>query len=32
MLFQSQVALSQSQSNELTAMVTLYTALGGGWK
>lgn len=32
MLFQSQVALSQAQSNELTALVTLYTALGGGWK
>ncbi len=32
MLFQSQVALSQSQSNELTSLVTLYSALGGGWK
>ncbi len=32
MLFQSQVALSQAQSNELTALATLYTALGGGWK
>jgi multidrug efflux system outer membrane protein len=32
LLFQSQVSLSQAQSDELTAMVTLYSALGGGWK
>jgi outer membrane protein, multidrug efflux system len=32
MLFSSQLNLSQAQSNELTAIVTLYTALGGGWK
>jgi multidrug efflux system outer membrane protein len=32
MLFSSQINLSVAQSNELTALVTLYTALGGGWK
>jgi multidrug efflux system outer membrane protein len=32
MLFEAQVALSQAQSDELTAMVNLYTTLGGGWK
>jgi len=32
LLFSSQVSLSQSQSNELTSIVSLYTALGGGWK
>ena len=32
LLFSAQIALSQSQSDELTAIVTLYTALGGGWK
>ncbi len=32
MLFQSQVNLSRAQSDELTSIVDLYTALGGGWK
>ena len=32
MLFSSQINLSIAQSNELTALVTLYTSLGGGWK
>ncbi len=32
MLFSSQINLSVAQSNELTALVTLYTSLGGGWK
>jgi multidrug efflux system outer membrane protein len=32
MLFSSQINLSVAQSNELTSVVTLYTALGGGWK
>jgi multidrug efflux system outer membrane protein len=32
LLFESQVALTQAQSDELTAIVTLYSALGGGWK
>ncbi len=32
MLFSAQIALSQAQSNELTGIVNLYTALGGGWK
>ncbi len=32
LLFSSQVNLSQAQSNELTSVITLYTALGGGWK
>lgn len=32
LLFESQVALSQAESDELTAIITLYTALGGGWK
>jgi len=32
MLFSSQISLSQSQSNEMTALVNLYSALGGGWR
>ena len=32
LLFESQIALSQAQSDELTAFVNLYSALGGGWK
>ena len=32
MLFSAEIALSQAQSDELTAVVNLYTALGGGWK
>jgi multidrug efflux system outer membrane protein len=32
MLFQSQINLSMAQSDELTATVDLYSALGGGWK
>jgi multidrug efflux system outer membrane protein len=32
LLFSSQINLSVAQSNELTSLVTLYTALGGGWK
>ncbi len=32
MLFEAQINLSQAQSDELTALVSLYTALGGGWK
>lgn len=32
LLFDSQISLSQAQSDELTAMVELYTALGGGWR
>jgi len=32
MLFSSQLNLSMAQSNELTALITLYTALGGGWR
>ena len=32
MLFQAQVSLSKYQSEELSATVGLYTALGGGWK
>ncbi|MCX6306565.1 MAG: efflux transporter outer membrane subunit [Bacteroidetes bacterium] len=32
MLFSAQIALSQSQSNELTAVINLYSSLGGGWK
>lgn len=32
LLFQSQVALSQAQSDELTSVINLYTALGGGWR
>ncbi len=31
-LFQAQISLSQAQSDELTSIVTLYSALGGGWK
>ncbi|MCK9423431.1 MAG: efflux transporter outer membrane subunit [Bacteroidales bacterium] len=32
LLFSSQINLSQAQINELTAIITLYSALGGGWK
>jgi multidrug efflux system outer membrane protein len=32
LLFSAQVALSQAQSDQLTAVVNLYSALGGGWK
>jgi outer membrane protein, multidrug efflux system len=32
MLFSAQIALSQAQSDELTAVVNLYSSLGGGWK
>ncbi|MCX6268775.1 MAG: efflux transporter outer membrane subunit [Bacteroidetes bacterium] len=32
LLFSAQIALSQSQSDELTAVVNLYSSLGGGWK
>jgi outer membrane protein, multidrug efflux system len=32
LLFSSQIDLSMAQSNELTAIITLYTALGGGWR
>jgi multidrug efflux system outer membrane protein len=32
LLFSAQIALSQSQSDELTAMVNLYSSIGGGWK
>ena len=32
LLFSAQLNLSMAQSNELTSMVSLYTALGGGWK
>ena len=31
-LFSAQIALSQAQSDELTAVVNLYSALGGGWR
>jgi multidrug efflux system outer membrane protein len=31
-LFPSQLSLSRTQRDELLAMVTLYKALGGGWK
>jgi multidrug efflux system outer membrane protein len=32
MLFSAQIALSQAQSDEVTAVVNVYTSLGGGWK
>ncbi|MDD4604213.1 MAG: efflux transporter outer membrane subunit [Bacteroidales bacterium] len=32
MLFTAQINLSMAQSDELTALVTLYSALGGGWR
>lgn len=32
LLFSAQIGLSNAQSDELTAVVNLYTALGGGWK
>ncbi len=32
LLFSAQLMLSQAQSDELTSIVNLYTALGGGWK
>ncbi len=32
LLFSSEISLSMAQSDELTALITLYTALGGGWK
>jgi outer membrane protein, multidrug efflux system len=32
MLFSAQIALSQAQSDALTAVVSLYSSLGGGWK
>ncbi len=32
LLFSAQIALSQAQSDELTAVVNLYSSLGGGWK
>jgi multidrug efflux system outer membrane protein len=30
--FAAQLALAQAQSNELNALVQVYTALGGGWQ
>jgi multidrug efflux system outer membrane protein len=30
--FNAQLGLAQAQGNELTAMVQLYQALGGGWQ
>ncbi|MCX6278504.1 MAG: efflux transporter outer membrane subunit [Bacteroidetes bacterium] len=32
MLFQSQINLSLAESDEMTALVKLYSVLGGGWK
>jgi multidrug efflux system outer membrane protein len=32
LLFSAQLALSQSQSDELTSVITLYSSLGGGWR
>ena len=32
LLFSAQINLSNAQSDELTALVNLYSALGGGWK
>ena len=32
MLFSAQIALSQAQSNEVTAVINVYTSLGGGWR
>lgn len=32
LLFSAQINLSMAQSNELTSIVKLYNALGGGWK
>jgi len=32
MLFTSQINLSMAQSDELTSLITLYSALGGGWR
>ncbi len=32
LLFTAEIDLSMSQSDELTALVNLYSALGGGWK
>jgi len=32
LLFSAQLSLSQSQSDELTAVINLYSALGGGWR
>ncbi len=32
LLFSAQIALSNAQSNELTAVVNLYSSLGGGWR
>jgi multidrug efflux system outer membrane protein len=31
-LYPSEVALAQTQRDQLTAVVSLYKALGGGWK
>jgi multidrug efflux system outer membrane protein len=30
--FSAELALAQAQGNELTALVQLYQALGGGWQ
>jgi NodT family efflux transporter outer membrane factor (OMF) lipoprotein len=32
LLFSAQIALSKAQSDELTAVINVYTSLGGGWK
>jgi multidrug efflux system outer membrane protein len=32
LLFSAQIALSQAQSDEVTAVINVYTSLGGGWK
>ena len=32
LLFSAQIALSQAQSDEMTAVINVYTSLGGGWK
>ena len=31
-LFSAELSLSQARRNELTALVLLYRALGGGWQ
>ena len=32
LLFSAQIALSVAQTTELTSLLDLYSALGGGWK
>lgn len=32
LLFSAQIALSKAQSDRLTAVINVYTSLGGGWK